>query len=44
LEAVSEGGQSLATGNGIVSAHVADGVAIVEVGSGSYEFTVTDLP
>jgi alpha-L-rhamnosidase len=43
LEAVTEGSQPLTTGNGILSAHVAGGVAIIEVGSGSYEFVTTGL-
>jgi alpha-L-rhamnosidase len=43
LEALTEGGQPLTTGNGILSAHVAGDVAIIEVGSGEYEFVTTGL-
>jgi hypothetical protein len=43
LDAVNEGGQPLNPGNGILSAHVAGDVAIVEVGSGTYEFVTTGL-
>jgi hypothetical protein len=43
LAAVTEGGQPLAPGNGILSAHVAGNVAIIEVGSGNYEFVTTGL-
>jgi hypothetical protein len=43
LDAVTEGGQPLTPGNGILSAHVAGDVAIVEVGSGTYEFITTGL-
>jgi len=43
LDAVTEGGQPLTPGNGILSAHVAGDVAIVEVGSGTYEFVTTGL-
>jgi alpha-L-rhamnosidase len=43
LAAVTEGGQPLALGNGINSFQVADKVAIIEVGSGSYEFVTTGL-
>jgi hypothetical protein len=43
LDAVTEGGQPLTPGNGILSAHVAGDVAIVEVGSGTYEFVTTCL-
>lgn len=43
LTAVTEGGQPLALGNGIYSFQVADKVAIIEVGSGSYEFVTTGL-
>ena len=41
LETVTEGGQPLTTGNGILSAQVADDVTIIEVGSGHYEFAVS---
>lgn len=40
LDAISESGQPLATGHGIHNAYFTDEAAIVEVGSGSYEFTV----
>jgi hypothetical protein len=43
LDAVAEGGQPLTPGNGILSAHVAGDVAIIEVGSGNYEFVTTGL-
>ena len=43
LAAVTEGGQPLATGNGILSAHVAGDAAIIEVGSGQYAFVTTGL-
>jgi len=43
LAAVTEGGQPLAIGNGINSVQVADKVAVIEVGSGSYEFVTTGL-
>jgi alpha-L-rhamnosidase len=43
LAAVSESGQALAPGNGILGAHVADGVAVVEVGAGRYAFVTTGL-
>jgi len=43
LTAVTEGGQPIAVGNGINSAHVANNLAIIEVGSGSYEFVTTGL-
>jgi alpha-L-rhamnosidase len=43
LDAVTEGGQPLVTGNGILSARVADDVALIEVGSGKYEFATTGL-
>jgi alpha-L-rhamnosidase len=42
-DAVTEGGQSLATGNGVLSVRVADDVALIEVGSGKYEFATTGL-
>jgi alpha-L-rhamnosidase len=43
LDAVTEGGQPLTTGNGILSALIAGDVAIIEVGSGTYEFVTTGL-
>jgi hypothetical protein len=43
LDAVTEGGQLLTSGNGIRSAHIESDVAIVEVGSGTYEFVTTGL-
>jgi alpha-L-rhamnosidase len=43
LDVVTEGGQPLAIGNGILSTHVAGDMAIVEVGSGDYEFVTTGL-
>jgi len=43
LDAVTEGVQPLTPGNGILSAHVAGDVAIIEVGSGKYEFVTTGL-
>jgi hypothetical protein len=43
LDAVTEGGQPLTSGNGVRSAHVESDVAIVEVGSGTYEFVTTGL-
>jgi alpha-L-rhamnosidase len=43
LAVVTEGGQALAPGNGILSAHVADGVAVVEVGAGQYAFVTSGL-
>jgi alpha-L-rhamnosidase len=43
LDAVTEGGQPLTAGNGILSAHVAGDMAIVEVGSGNYEFVTSGL-
>jgi alpha-L-rhamnosidase len=43
LDAVTEDGQPLATGNGILSAHIAGEVAIIEVGSGNYEFVTAGL-
>jgi len=43
LDAVTEGGQPMTTGSGILSAHVAGDVAIIEVGSGKYEFVTTGL-
>jgi alpha-L-rhamnosidase len=43
LDAVTEGGQPLTPGNGILSAHVVGDVAIVEVGSGTYEFVTTGI-
>jgi hypothetical protein len=43
LDAVTEGGQPLTPGNGVLSAHVAGDAAIVEVGSGTYEFVTTGL-
>jgi len=43
LDVVTEGGQPLTPGNGILSAHVAGDVAIIEVGSGKYEFVTTGL-
>lgn len=43
LDAVTEGGQPLTPGNGILSAHVAGDVAMIEVGSGQYEFVATGL-
>jgi alpha-L-rhamnosidase len=43
LDAVTEGGQPLTTGNGILSARAADDVALIEVGSGEYAFVTTGL-
>ncbi len=43
LDAVTESGQPLTTGNGILNADVESDVAIVEVGSGTYEFLTTGL-
>ena len=43
LDAGTEGGQRLATGDGILDAHVESDVAIVKVGSGTYEFVTTGL-
>jgi alpha-L-rhamnosidase len=43
LEAVTEGGHPLATGNGILSAQVERGFAIIAVGSGTYAFFTTAL-
>ncbi len=43
LDALTEGGQPLATGNGIVSVHVAGSTALIEVSSGRYEFVTTGL-
>jgi alpha-L-rhamnosidase len=43
LAAVTESGQPLATGNGILDAELAGQVAIIEVGSGRYEFVTTGL-
>jgi alpha-L-rhamnosidase len=43
LDALTEGGRPLTTGNGILSAHVAGEVAIIQVGSGQYEFVTTGL-
>jgi alpha-L-rhamnosidase len=43
LDAVTEGGQPLTAGNGILSAQIESDVAIVEVGSGTYEFITTGL-
>ncbi len=43
LGALTESGRPLTTGNGILSAHVAGDAAIVEVGSGKYEFVTTGL-
>jgi alpha-L-rhamnosidase len=43
LDAVTEGGRAVTPGNGILSAHVAAGVAIVEVGSGDYDFVTAGL-
>jgi hypothetical protein len=40
---VTEGGQPLTTGNGILSALIAGDVAIIEAGSGTYEFVTTEL-
>ena len=43
LAVLTEGGQPLATGNGILSACIAGDTAIIEVGSGKYEFVTTGL-
>ncbi len=43
LDALTEGGRPLTTGNGILSAHVAGDTAIIEVSSGKYEFVTTGL-
>jgi alpha-L-rhamnosidase len=43
LDGVTEGGRPLTPGDGILSAHIADDVAIIEVGSGNYEFVTTGL-
>lgn len=43
LDQVSEGGQSLGQGNGVQSVTLADGVAIIQVGAGSYDFVTTGL-
>jgi alpha-L-rhamnosidase len=43
LEAVTEGGQPIASGNDILDAHVADGVAVIEVGAGQYQFVTSGL-
>jgi alpha-L-rhamnosidase len=43
LAEVSEGGRSLAAGNGILRAQIAGNAAVIEVGSGSYDFTTTGL-
>ncbi len=43
LDQITEGGQPLATGNGILSARLEDGNALIEVGSGNYEFATTGL-
>ena len=43
LDTITEGGQPLTTGNGILNAYVAGDTAIIEVGSGKYEFVTTGL-
>jgi len=43
LDCVTEGGQPLTVGDGILSAQSADGATIIEVGSGNYQFTTTGL-
>ena len=43
LAAVTEGGQALAPGNGILGADMAGDVAVVEVGTGQYAFVTTGL-
>lgn len=43
LDAVTEGGQPLTTGTGILRTRVVGDVAIIEVGSGTYEFVTTGL-
>jgi hypothetical protein len=43
LEAVTESGQPLTTGNGILNAQMAGEMAIIEVSSGNYEFVTTGL-
>ena len=42
--AVTEGGQPLATGNGIRSVEIVDGIAVIEVESGHYEFIGETTP
>jgi alpha-L-rhamnosidase len=43
LDEVTEAGRPLLTGDGIFSAHAGDGVALIELGSGNYEFSTTGL-
>ena len=43
LDAVTEGGRPLATGNGIRSAGVAGDAVLIEVGSGTYAFVTSGL-
>jgi alpha-L-rhamnosidase len=43
LAEVSEGGRSLAAGDGILGFQIAGNAAMIEVGSGSYEFISTGL-
>lgn len=43
LDAVTEGGKPVTNGNGIASTRVEGDVAIIEVGSGTYDFVTTAL-
>lgn len=43
LDAVSTKGKALATGDGINNIAIVDGVAVIEIGSGSYTFATTGL-
>jgi alpha-L-rhamnosidase len=43
LDEVTEGGRPLTTGDGVLGAHMADDVAIIEVGSGDYAFATRGL-
>jgi alpha-L-rhamnosidase len=43
LDAVTESGRPLTPGDDIFSARITDGVAIIDVGSGDYEFVIPEL-